>query len=136
MPTTTTLTGSYSNTINGALRTLNITAQDTTAKTISGTWTSQINGIAATFPVSGGYVLGGSAPLSPTIYFSLWGSTQVTSPLQPNTMRSVNSITGYCEPTGATPAGVDRLYMTVSWGQDIPGNAKDSGAWAQSFLDR
>jgi hypothetical protein len=139
MPSTTTLTGTYTATVSGVLRTLVITSQNTTSFTIAGTWTSQINGVAATFPVAGGYVLGGGGnPLSPTIYLSLWGSAQVTAPPggQPPTMRAVSSITGYCEPTGATPAGVDQLLVTVSWGQDMPGRAKNTGAWSVIVLNR
>jgi len=137
MPNTTTLTGTYTNTINGALRTLVISSQDTTAKTIAGTWSSQINGIAATFPVTGIYFEGGAQSLTSTVYFALMGKAQVMDPNQaPPTMRSVNAIAGYCDSFGTTPAGVDTLYVTVSWGEDRPGNAKDTDAWSPSFLNR
>lgn len=137
MPTTTTLTGTYTNTINGALRTLIITSQDTTAKTIAGTWSSQINGIAVTFPVTGIYSEGNTGGFSSTVYFALMGKAQVMKQNQsPPTMRSVNAIAGYCDSFGSSPAGVDTLYVTVSWGEDQQGNLKDTAAWPPSFLNR
>jgi hypothetical protein len=133
---TTSLIGAFTNNISGVLRTLVIASEDPTTRTISGIWISTINGIIIPFQMTGTFSPGGSGGLSPTIYFSLSGAALAPDPnQQPAIARSVNAITGYAEP-GATAKGVDRLYITVSWGEDRPGNAKDTGAWPPSYLDR
>ena len=135
MSITSDLLGTYSNQINGMTRTLTIASQDNAAQTISGTWASSINGVAATFPVQGSFLPAGGSPQSNALFFTVAGHAQTSNTSQqPPVMRAFDVVTGYAEVSG--PGKVDRLYVSISWAEDNPGNAKSTSAWTGQFLTR
>jgi hypothetical protein len=135
MPITSDLLGSYSNQIQGITRTLTIASQDNTAQTISGTWASSINGVATTFPVQGTFLPAMGSPGSNALYFTVAGHAQTSNTSQqPPVMRAIDVVTGFAEVSG--PGKVDRLYITITWTEDSPGNLKSTSAWTGQFLTR
>ena len=128
--------GKYTNTISGVLRTLNIAQQDSTKLTLTGTWASTINGVAASFPVSGFFVPAPSGVGSSATYFVLSGSAQVSDPKsQPPIMRAAQTLVGYCDDPGSGGV-VQQLFLAIAWAEDNPGYAKSTGAWVNQFLKR
>ncbi|MEO8685694.1 MAG: hypothetical protein ABI414_12745 [Devosia sp.] len=128
------LIATYSNTIQGMTRTLVIDHQDDTTRTISGSWASSINGVAASFPVSGIFrpAPGGNVN---ALFLVLSGAAEIPSGVaNPPTMRALNAVLAYAEIQN--PGLVDRLFITIAWAEDNPGYAKSTSAWTPLYLDR